>query len=203
MRSGPPASPKSLPSLLRDRTAYFTGRNQNPRASDEIVLSEVDSETSQLLPQKRNLHHVRVQGRLAVVRSVSIGDLKTMSREPSKCSSTPLSPRNGPVRPSSSEKHKENRIGGEKVSEKDMQFRGYGIGGAGNIRRPMDVAGASTGRTYAKLWSLTSLSNSKLKAPLILRSSAADLEPRCVGGNLEDPGRWRKYKPNAANGTRR
>ncbi|KAI6088309.1 hypothetical protein F4821DRAFT_234254 [Hypoxylon rubiginosum] len=48
----------------------------------------------------------------------------------------------------------------EEVRERDTQLRGYGIGGAGNIRRATDVIGTSSRTSSLSLSSLFSSSGS-------------------------------------------
>lgn len=82
---------------------------------DEAPPPDDDPDTSRLLPaRKRRQHRVRVQGRLAVVRSVSTADLKAGDGEAA------------PGRRSADDERE--------TAVRDRQLRGYGIGGAGNIR---------------------------------------------------------------------
>ncbi|KAH6677870.1 hypothetical protein F5X68DRAFT_193436 [Plectosphaerella plurivora] len=125
----------------------------------DLPVALLDPETSQLLPPRKKKHRVRVQGRLAVVRSVSTANLgsPTGSGPPSAGSATPRfesgvgghsaagSPRRGRRR--SLDDGSGSEMEEEEVREtavRDRQLRGYGIGGAGNIRRPTDVYGSSS-----------------------------------------------------------
>lgn len=116
-------------------------------------MAEMDPETNQLLPaRKRQQHRVRVQGRLAVVRSVSTVNLRpAASVLPSPVAAggtTPTTPRfesgvaGSTVPPvnvrrrrslddASSDTEEEHDV--KETAVRDRQFRGYGIGGAGNI----------------------------------------------------------------------
>ncbi|KAH8890494.1 hypothetical protein GQ53DRAFT_747521 [Thozetella sp. PMI_491] len=151
MRSHPYTPPPPLPPIL-DELAEEIGAilpNQSPsrRASDaDVELRELDPDTSRLLPAKRKRHTVRVQGKLVVVRSVSTMDLKNTAGPgyESAVGST-ISPRRPRRRRSldgvgsggatDSETEEEER----ETVVRDRQLRGYGIGGAGNIRRPTEV----------------------------------------------------------------
>ncbi|KAK4164618.1 hypothetical protein QBC43DRAFT_288522 [Cladorrhinum sp. PSN259] len=149
--------------------------------TDELVSilpnrSPVDPETSRLLQpppaRKRLEHHVRVQGRLALVKSVSTADLRS---DATQIPTPPLSAGIGPPRiplpqyepaVGSAVAPTENWSGRRKSLEsegkpqnmrqvvpRDNQFRGYGIGGAGNIRRPIDVIHPPTSSSGRK-WNL-------------------------------------------------
>ncbi|KAI2627580.1 hypothetical protein GGR54DRAFT_636705 [Hypoxylon sp. NC1633] len=73
MRSHPYTPPPPLPPLLTELTSYLPHRDRDRRAgAAEVALSDLDPETSRLLPPRRRQLRVRVQGRLAPVRSVSV-----------------------------------------------------------------------------------------------------------------------------------
>ncbi|KAI0381165.1 hypothetical protein F5Y04DRAFT_255937 [Hypomontagnella monticulosa] len=82
MRSHPYTTPPPLPPLLAELSSYLPNRDRSrpayQNASDsDIALAALDPETSRLLPQQqRKPHRVRVQGRLAPVRSVSVANLR-------------------------------------------------------------------------------------------------------------------------------
>ncbi|ORY67035.1 uncharacterized protein BCR38DRAFT_338390 [Pseudomassariella vexata] len=135
MRSHPYRAPPPLPPLLDELSTYLPNRDGR-RANDdtEIPLSDFNPDTSSLLPRKRRQHRVRVQGRLALVRSVSVANLNASTGIPS--------PRDSIARFDTGITGKSRRRRSidavsdmeEDVEERDTQFRGYGIGGAGNIR---------------------------------------------------------------------
>ncbi|KAK3346328.1 hypothetical protein B0T25DRAFT_276767 [Lasiosphaeria hispida] len=215
MRSHPYTPPPPLPPLLDDLADELASilPNQTPgprRASDtsEIELGQLDPDTSRLLPVRPKRHHVRVQGRLVLVRSISTANLRhpsspstlTVNRAVSasrrgSSGSPPLnragSGGSGPKTPTGSaapgagyesalgsapaargRKPRGRRRwslddgaveedGSETETEeeardtviRDRQLRGYGIGGAGNIRRPTDVAHFSSKRSSMMLLS--------------------------------------------------
>ncbi|KAK4222306.1 hypothetical protein QBC38DRAFT_87458 [Podospora fimiseda] len=136
MRSHPYTPPPPLPF-------------QSPRSSIDrhVELDEIDPDTNPLLQpeptRKRLEHHVRVQGKLALVKSVSSADLRAdITQIPTPPPSAGIiSPRIPPrfesavgsvVAPKETNHQESN-------TESDKQLRGYGIGGAGNIRRPTDI----------------------------------------------------------------
>ncbi|KAK7757604.1 hypothetical protein SLS62_000619 [Diatrype stigma] len=119
-------------------------------------------ETGRLLPKRRpqqqHLHRVRVQGKLALVRSVSIAELRPVGGGGGGGSHISSSPRTmmrhrgvtldsgvGAAMPGGGSGRRcslddvddddDSDDYDEEISERDRQPRGYGIGGAGNIRR--------------------------------------------------------------------
>ncbi|KAI0010702.1 hypothetical protein F4779DRAFT_616335 [Xylariaceae sp. FL0662B] len=168
MRSHPYTQPPPLPPLLAELSAYLP--NPSRRHSSEIPLADLDPETSRLLPRQRRHHRVRIQGKLALVRSVSVANLRppaaavgpvSSPRDSGACSEGAA--RRARRRPRSED---DGWCGAEDgFEEGDAQFRGYGIGGAGNIRRPTEVIGAST-KTSASLSSLFASSGSAPHSPL-------------------------------------
>lgn len=117
----------------------------------EVGLADLDPDTSRLLPEKRRQHRVRIQGRLAPVRSVSVANLRSPS--PRDTTNRGLDNAVGGALPRRRRSEDDGGVrdgGGElseeevEVGERDTQLRGYGIGGRGNIRRPTDVIGTST-----------------------------------------------------------
>ncbi|OLN85844.1 hypothetical protein CCHL11_09918 [Colletotrichum chlorophyti] len=135
--------------------------NQRRHSQDET--RQTDPETNQLIPTRKRRHRVRVQGRLAVVRSVSTANLRPAASVPpvlpspvdTSGTTTPATPKFesgvagvtvAPVRRRKSLDDASNNTEEEDVTEtvvRDRQFRGYGIGGAGNIRRPTEVYGSA------------------------------------------------------------
>ncbi|KAI1101145.1 hypothetical protein F4804DRAFT_335559 [Jackrogersella minutella] len=80
MRSRPFTPPPPLPPLLSELSAYLPNSDRRDGTTDsnsEVALSDLDPETSRLLPRKRTRHRVRIQGRLAPVRSVSVANLRS------------------------------------------------------------------------------------------------------------------------------
>ncbi|CAJ2508517.1 Uu.00g135430.m01.CDS01 [Anthostomella pinea] len=124
----------------------------------------MDAETSHLLPQKQHQHQhqhrVHIQGKLALVRSVSIANLQATNPPPT---SQAGSGRFDGAGVSNSLQSRQRRRSTDGTSEpandpRDTQHRSYGIGGAGNIRRPIDIMGVSS-RPSLSLSSLFSSSN--------------------------------------------
>ncbi|KAI1117747.1 hypothetical protein F5Y14DRAFT_401731 [Nemania sp. NC0429] len=126
-------------------------------ADDEALsLVDWDPEIDLLLPRRQRRHRVRIQGRLAIVRTVSVAN---PPRAKSGISTTA---------------HRDEVGCGDEdyVAQHDEQFRGYGIGGAGNIRRPTDVMGAPP-----------SASPSLLSLPFYT--------PTCMPRDPTKPDKWR------------
>ncbi|KAK4184259.1 hypothetical protein QBC35DRAFT_455455 [Podospora australis] len=148
----------------QERTTSGSEIPQAPRQSKKSLdIGELDPETSRLLPipqtSKRLQHHVRVQGKLVLVKSVSIADLKTAGQDEQPPSSAGYEAALGGSLVTRSTMGEKTRISLDDIrtSEKethvrDRQLRGYGIGGAGNIRRPTDVIHAN--HTGNKKWNI-------------------------------------------------
>lgn len=176
MRSHPYTPAPPLPPLL-DRLATYLPNAAGPRPpapaayDDEyrggddddgaVALADLDPATSRLLPRRRRPHRFRVQGRLAVVRSVSVANLRTAPGSPRVPPSTSSSSTaaSGLLAPPSFHSHagsgrrrqprrrrrslddgdedasEEDEAAVREVQRKDAQLRSYGIGGAGNIRK--------------------------------------------------------------------
>ncbi|RYO99037.1 hypothetical protein DL764_006919 [Monosporascus ibericus] len=135
MRSRP-YKPSPLPTLLDDLSAYLPNSDSRPSGESEVPLSALDHDTGLLLPRKPRQHRVRVQGKVALVRSVSVADLK-FAGHPSPRTLHGVQFDSGvggsaPTRRSLDDGSETD----EDVSDRDTQYRGYGIGGAGNIRKP-------------------------------------------------------------------
>lgn len=109
----------------------------------DIPLDALDPETSRLLPSKKRTHRVWVQGRLAPVRTVSTASLRNA---PPKYSDL-IASRQSNISVGSGRRRSlddagvvayddedEDSDGGEAIRRQTTQLRGYGIGGAGNIR---------------------------------------------------------------------
>ncbi|XDG04789.1 hypothetical protein ABKA04_004404 [Annulohypoxylon sp. FPYF3050] len=80
MRSHPYTPPPPLPPLLNDLSTYLPNSDRRDGVGgSEVGLADLDPETSRLLPEKRRQHRVRIQGRLAPVRSVSVANLRAPS----------------------------------------------------------------------------------------------------------------------------
>jgi hypothetical protein len=186
-RSRPYPSPTtSVDRLPRSSWTSNTDYIINNRASilvddDEITaqsVSDLDPETDRLLPtrrpRRRRQHRVRIQGRVALVRAVSVADLRqaNVNTNANTNANTNVNA-TGKIRATTlrtdvhtnAHKNARNRAGlrtnrgdvpfvviagtddcdrddedGDEedhdrvVGERDSEFRGYGIGGAGNIR---------------------------------------------------------------------
>ncbi|KAK0611975.1 hypothetical protein B0T14DRAFT_339115 [Immersiella caudata] len=191
MRSHPSTTPPPLPApfdaLVFDLSSVLPNQSQpsplsshRGRASSldlplELELAPLNPDTSRLLPPRTTTkrHHVRVQGKLVVVRSISTANLKPGVGGSAPASPLPVGVAAPLVTPRSAggQERRESlggrgrgsplgnttRISGrrrslddvgtagmesegeaeEEVREvvvRDRQLRGYGIGGAGNIR---------------------------------------------------------------------
>lgn len=153
MRSRPYKAPPPLPPLLDDLSAYLPNSDSRRTSDDsEVPLSELDPESGRLLPKKSRQHRVRVQGKLALVRSVSVADLHSSTSTSASAGSHLPSPRmvrrgvtldsgvGGTVPARRRRRGRRCSLDDitdseEDISERDTQPRGYGIGGAGNIRK--------------------------------------------------------------------
>ncbi|KAI1751069.1 hypothetical protein F4782DRAFT_202380 [Xylaria castorea] len=137
-------------------------RNITSIVDDEVVpLTESDPEMNRLLPRRQRRHRVRIQGRLAIVRTVSVANL----RREKNGSPTAFIDMNREVARELPARRRSSYDGDETeddVVEHDTQFRAYGIGGAGNIRRPTDVTSSAS----PSLLSLIHISSSPPTTPL-------------------------------------
>lgn len=141
MRSHPYTPPSPLPRTINDLANILPLPKKAYRSLDDsdIPMSLLDPDTSQLLPTRRRRHQVWVQGKLAEVKSVSTANL----RSPTAASPGQLAPGTPTfdgvaARPRSAD-DKEPVDDGACSEEPEVviqhsQLRGYGIGGAGNIR---------------------------------------------------------------------
>ncbi|WYZ33817.1 hypothetical protein EsH8_I_000093 [Colletotrichum jinshuiense] len=153
----------------------------NQRRYSQDDSGEIDPESNQLIPTRKRRHRVRVQGRLAVVRSVSTVNLRPAASVPPALPSpvgtsgttTPATPKFesgvagstvAPVRrrrsfdDGSSGTEEEDDV--KETAVRDRQFRGYGIGGAGNIRRPTEVYGPAKSSSSVSKFSIFNSSGS-------------------------------------------
>ncbi|KAM0324632.1 hypothetical protein ACHAQA_008022 [Verticillium albo-atrum] len=144
MRSHPYTPPPPLPPILDELAALAPLPNQLPRrasfddaADNDIPLAPLDPETSQLLPARKRRHRVRIQGRLALVRSVSTANLagKAAGTTPGRLESSIEGERSAEEGKGEGEERHTSDTEDEvrETAVRDRQFRGYGIGGAGNI----------------------------------------------------------------------
>ncbi|KAK3385286.1 hypothetical protein B0H63DRAFT_449353 [Podospora didyma] len=202
MRSHPYTPPPPLPPLLgeiADELAAILPNQGGPyhrRASDgEVEMCELDPDTSRLLPSRPKRHHVRIQGKLVVMRSISTANLRPPQRRresssPSPDESTPTSATrphlespiesgSAPRRPRArrrrlslddgAARRSSNDATAEEAREtviRDRQLRGYGIGGAGNIRRPTEVIQFSSRRTTSAVTLFSSVLPSSPTSPI-------------------------------------
>ncbi|KAI1277849.1 hypothetical protein F5Y07DRAFT_361834 [Xylaria sp. FL0933] len=145
MPSGPFTSLSPPVDRLPTRIAGYIHSRTSPLNDETLPLVEIDPETSQLLPRRERPRRVRIQGRLVMVRTVSVANIG----QAKSCTSTVRTD----ISRENSELEDEDREDDEDsdVVEGDMQFRGYGIGGAGNIRRPTDVMGTSSSSSTSLL----------------------------------------------------
>ena len=183
MRSHPYTPAPPLPPILDDIATMIPLPNQVHRAHDDmdVPLGELDSETGHLLPAKRRRHRVRVQGRLALVRSISTANLQapgaaaagtqrySMATTAPSSPSTPrfetaLAGRTSAAPKSRMPRRRRSLDDDGCCSDtdeddeaetivRDRQLRGYGIGGVGNIRK-LYCFGAFCG----SLWTFADLS---------------------------------------------
>ncbi|KAF3354934.1 hypothetical protein VdG1_04359, partial [Verticillium dahliae VDG1] len=98
----------------------------------------LDPETSQLLPARKRRHRVRIQGKLALVRSISTANLsgKAAAQASGRAGGSLEGKRSGEDEELSQTSDTEEEA--REVAVRDQQLRGYGIGGAGNIREAAD-----------------------------------------------------------------
>ncbi|KAK2043393.1 hypothetical protein LZ31DRAFT_555135 [Colletotrichum somersetense] len=159
------------------------------RCHPQDDAGEPDPEADQLIPTRKRRHRVRVQGRLAVVRSVSTANLRpaasvapalpspvaTAAAAAASGTATPATPRfeSGVTGSSSAGMMPPRRRksfddassdctdedDARETAVRDRQFRGYGIGGAGNIRRPTEVYGSTKSSSSLSRFSLFSPSS--------------------------------------------
>ncbi|GJC91226.1 UDP-glucuronosyl UDP-glucosyltransferase [Colletotrichum higginsianum] len=165
----------------------FSGQRRHSHDDDGNDAGPIDpesTESNQLIPARKRRHRVRVQGRLAVVRSVSAANLRPAVSSVAPALPSPVAAAvGGTATPAAPPKFESGVAGsaaapargrgmtmrsrergrgrGRSVDDassdageddddaretavRDRQFRGYGIGGAGNIRRPTEVYGATS-----------------------------------------------------------
>ncbi|KAK0713595.1 hypothetical protein B0T26DRAFT_753685 [Lasiosphaeria miniovina] len=197
MRSHPYTPPPPLPPVLdelADELAAILPNQEGARhrrASDgEVEMCELDPDTSRLLPVRPKRHHVRIQGKLVLVRSISTANLRPppgrrQSVSPSPGGTTPrsaellfesagvsklaarrsrarrsLSLDDGAARQEADRAASDDTETEEEARDtitRDRQLRGYGIGGAGNIRRPTEVINFPARRPGSTLSLLSSV----------------------------------------------
>jgi hypothetical protein len=138
MRSQPFTSPTPpADRLLSTRVSNANLGRTNLTTDDAVLFADSDPETSQLLPRRQRRRRVRIQGRLASVRTVSAANLG-QARNSSPTAQAVASrgdARGSPLQRRGSYGGSEaDEDDSDDVAERDAQFRGYGIGGAGNIR---------------------------------------------------------------------
>lgn len=133
MRSHPP--PSTLPRIDLSNILPFPKKAYRSLDDSDLPMSSLDPDTSHLLPAKRRRHHVWVQGKLAEVKSLSTANLP---RSPG----TPTTFEDGVAARERERRDRGRHVDDGACSEGeepervfgDCQPRGYGIGGAGNIR---------------------------------------------------------------------
>ncbi|KAI0517753.1 hypothetical protein F5B22DRAFT_97612 [Xylaria bambusicola] len=150
------------------------GYSRTGATNDETVpLINLHREASRPLPRRQRARRVRIQGRLAVVQTVSV----TKSRQVKNGTSITRTDVHCKYVRVIQKRRKTSYDGGNieeydhddgYTVEDDRQFRGYGIGGAGNIRRPTDIIGTSSRSTTSAM--NTKLSKLKLRMSRLLHS---------------------------------
>ncbi|KAK1966418.1 hypothetical protein LY78DRAFT_669748 [Colletotrichum sublineola] len=153
----------------------------NQRRHSQDDAGEPDPEADHLIPARKRRHRVRVQGRLAVVRSVSTANLRpatsvapalpppiaAAASSGGTTTSAPATPRfesgvagstGMPLRRRKSLDDASSDCteydDAKETAVRDRQFRGYGIGGAGNIRRPTEVYGSTKSSSSGSKFSM-------------------------------------------------
>ncbi|KAI3339319.1 hypothetical protein F4824DRAFT_498586 [Ustulina deusta] len=175
MHSRPFTSPTQRGNGLPTRLcARNYGRTSIPH-DEAVPLVNLDAETNHLLPRRQRPLRVRIQGRLAIVRTVSVANLRPArtGAPTARADTTREYVRGSPMRRRGSddgseveeeeEEDDDDDDDDDDVVEGDAQFRGYGIGGAGNIRRPTEVMGAPSSAST----SLSSLDHTSPHSPAI------------------------------------
>ncbi|KAI0104243.1 hypothetical protein GGR51DRAFT_522105 [Nemania sp. FL0031] len=154
---------------------------------ETVPLADPDPETNNLLPRRQRRHRVRIQGRLAIVRTVSVTNLRQtkngspIAQADSHCEDV----RTSPIGLRGSYDGSEVDEDGGFVAERDAQLRGYGIGGAGNIRRPTDIIGASSSAS-----------------PSLLSLIHTPSSPPTMPLNSRKPDKWRWRMASLLNGVK-
>jgi hypothetical protein len=146
MRPRPLSLPPSLRLVFDPVTPYSGVHGRRSSKDPSITISEVDMDTSRLLPQKGRHPRVRTRGQPPAVRRVSV---------PSRVSSiSTTSSRTSDLFDMAADGSDSLRFGSEdedsdtpdEDQQPQNQLRSYGIGGAGNIRtylQPSHDAGSS------------------------------------------------------------
>lgn len=153
MRSHPYEPPPPFPPILNSLAALIpepapTHQPWGDSSDDSVQLSQLDHDTSRLVPEQMQRHHVWIQGKLTPVRSVSAanlsldrpGSMGVKKRETMRDLETPR--RRSMGDPSWPDENGENGLQGPDAAamRQSTQLRGYGIGGAGNIRTFCSIA---------------------------------------------------------------
>ncbi|KAI0441847.1 hypothetical protein F4803DRAFT_521950 [Xylaria telfairii] len=141
MRLRPFTSPSPHATGLSSNYASDHIRRAPSIVDDEaILLAGSDPETTRLLPCRQRRHRVRIQGRLAIVRIASVANLRQAKNGgPAALMDINCEDMRGPL-PRRQDSYdcseaEDDNDEEDDVTERDAQLRGYGIGGAGNIRR--------------------------------------------------------------------
>lgn len=154
MRSHPYEPPPPFPPVLNSLAALLpepaaTHQPYGDSSVDSVPLSQLDHDTSRLVPEQKQRHHVWVQGKLTPVRSVSTANLslarpdstRTKQRETMRNLETPRRRSMGdttwPDDDDETPQQQQERV----AARQSTQLRGYGIGGAGNIRTYCPIHG--------------------------------------------------------------
>lgn len=145
MRSHPYESPPPFPPILNSLAALLpepppSHQPYGSLSDDSVQLSQLDHDTSRLVPGQKQRHHVWVQGKLTPVRSVSTANLSLDKSDATRGKKREtMRDLETPRRRSFGDQYwpddEETTQGQDKAAiRQSTQLRGYGIGGAGNIR---------------------------------------------------------------------
>ncbi|KAI0121696.1 hypothetical protein BJ170DRAFT_133323 [Xylariales sp. AK1849] len=126
----------SLPPILDRLLTYLPKQERREREDSLTPMSDQDPDMDRLLPRRRRQPQVRIQGRLAAVKSVSVVNLRLAVQSTSQRNIARLDAGVGSTsrRRRSLDDGSEVEEDTEDVEDRDTRLRGYGIGGAGNIR---------------------------------------------------------------------
>ncbi|KAH8175244.1 hypothetical protein LIA77_03662 [Sarocladium implicatum] len=174
MRSHPYEPAPPFPPILTSLAALLpeppqAHQSDTHSASNSVALSQLDHDTSRLVPEQKQRHHVWIQGKLTPVRSVSgshlslsaadgAGTVRTKKRETMRDLETPRRRRSMGDNEWPDDEDEDCKDNARGATRQNTQLRGYGIGGAGNIRRPTDVIHGPT-KQNESFWALCFSSN--------------------------------------------
>ncbi|KAI0535006.1 hypothetical protein GGR58DRAFT_27073 [Xylaria digitata] len=194
MRSRPFTSTPRV-SRPSTRISHHNRSKTNMSNNGAVPLADLDLDTAQLLPCWQRRRRVRIQGRLAIVRTVSVANLQQAKNgNPiAHINTNHKDMRGSPLwrQDSCDDSEVEDGDDEDDVARCDAQFRGYGIGGAGNIRRPTDIMGAPTSASP----SLLSLIHTSHPSPTIHLNATKPSKLRSrMAGFLRNLGSYKRSK---------